>query len=246
MRTNIGACRRPPRCSLSPIVQEIPRPRTRLEGREVDRAATDPAGLSPMITTTSEKSSHCPSWPWPMDACTTADDPARRRRRPTRNAIANVTWMLMPIADVICRSSTPARMTMPVFVRCSHSRHDSHSDAEREHHEPRERVAHTRDVQVNEPVHPARPRDADRVPRTAGCRAAAVRGRRRVLVGDDHRDRDRDERRLPICPWFQRGKVLLQAEQPGGHRDEPRHDAHSERARPPHGPNPAPVIRCAC
>ena len=37
------------------------------------------------------------------------------------NAIANVHWMLIPIAEVICRSSTPARMTIPVRVFCSQS-----------------------------------------------------------------------------------------------------------------------------
>ena len=46
------------------------------------------------------------------------DDRAERgEREPTTNAIANVPWMLIPSAEVICRSSTPARITIPVFVR---------------------------------------------------------------------------------------------------------------------------------
>ena len=35
------------------------------------------------------------------------------------NAIANVSWMLIPIAETMSRSSTPARITMPVRVRLS-------------------------------------------------------------------------------------------------------------------------------
>ena len=38
---------------------------------------------------------------------------------PTTKAIANVSWMLMPIAETMSRSSTPARMTMPLRVLCS-------------------------------------------------------------------------------------------------------------------------------
>ena len=37
------------------------------------------------------------------------------------NAIAKVSWMLTPSAETIARSSTPARMTMPVRVRFSQS-----------------------------------------------------------------------------------------------------------------------------
>ena len=38
---------------------------------------------------------------------------------PTTKAIAKVSWMLMPIAETMSRSSTPARMTIPLRVRCS-------------------------------------------------------------------------------------------------------------------------------
>jgi hypothetical protein len=40
---------------------------------------------------------------------------------PTTKAIANVSWMLIPSAETIARSSTPARITMPVRVRFSQS-----------------------------------------------------------------------------------------------------------------------------
>ena len=43
--------------------------------------------------------------------------PKAASAEPTTNAIANVRWMLMPSAEVIWRSSTPARITMPVRVR---------------------------------------------------------------------------------------------------------------------------------
>ena len=38
---------------------------------------------------------------------------------PTKNAIRKTRWMLTPSAETIARSSTPARMTMPVRVRLS-------------------------------------------------------------------------------------------------------------------------------
>jgi hypothetical protein len=47
--------------------------------------------------------------------------PKAASAEPTTKAIAKVRWMLIPSADVIFWSSTPARMTMPVFVRYSQS-----------------------------------------------------------------------------------------------------------------------------
>ena len=47
--------------------------------------------------------------------------PKPARAAPTRNAIANVTWMFTPIAETICRSSTPARIVIPVRVLFSQS-----------------------------------------------------------------------------------------------------------------------------
>ena len=73
-----------------------------------------------MITTTSEFSSHWPSWPeatLPWEAPTTP--PKAASAEPTTKAIANVSWMLMPSAETMARSSTPARITMPVRVRFS-------------------------------------------------------------------------------------------------------------------------------
>ena len=51
---------------------------------------------------------------------------------PTRNASAKTNWMLRPSAEVICRSSTPARITIPVRVRWSQSQ------STMPRHEPRE------------------------------------------------------------------------------------------------------------
>jgi hypothetical protein len=81
-------------------------------------AAPPSEPIPPMITTTSEFRSHWPSWPGataPCDAPTTP--PKAARDEPTTNAIAKVSWMLTPRAEVIWRSSTPARITMPVRVR---------------------------------------------------------------------------------------------------------------------------------
>ena len=73
-----------------------------------------------MITTTSEFSSQLASTPGARlanDPPMTPPKPANAE--PTTNAIANVSWMLMPIAETMSRSSTPARMTIPVRVRFS-------------------------------------------------------------------------------------------------------------------------------
>ena len=43
--------------------------------------------------------------------------PKAARAEPTTNATAKTNWMFTPRADVMCWSSTPARMTMPMRVR---------------------------------------------------------------------------------------------------------------------------------
>ena len=76
--------------------------------------------MPPMITTTSELSSQMLSVPLATAVCDvpiTAPMPASAE--PTKNAIMNVRWMLTPSAATIARSSTPARITMPVRVRLS-------------------------------------------------------------------------------------------------------------------------------
>ena len=76
--------------------------------------------MPPMITTTSELSSQMPSVPLETAVCDvpiTAPMPASIE--PTKNAIMKTRCMLTPSAETIARSSTPARMTMPVRVRLS-------------------------------------------------------------------------------------------------------------------------------
>ena len=74
--------------------------------------------IPPMITTTSELRSHWPSWPEATAPCEAPTTPPKAASdEPTTNAIAKVSWMLTPSAEVICWSSTPARITMPVRVR---------------------------------------------------------------------------------------------------------------------------------
>ena len=78
--------------------------------------------MPPMITTTSELSRNCPSSPGasvPNEPPKPPPSPARKE--PTKNAIANVIWMLIPSACTIARSSTPARITIPVRVFLSQS-----------------------------------------------------------------------------------------------------------------------------
>ena len=76
--------------------------------------------MPPMITTMSEFSSQFASTPGARLANEPPITPPRPASpEPTANAIANVSWMLIPIAETMSRSSTPARMTMPVRVRLS-------------------------------------------------------------------------------------------------------------------------------
>jgi hypothetical protein len=74
--------------------------------------------MPPMITTTSEFRSQRPSWPEATPACEAKTTPPNAASaEPITNAIANVIWMLIPSAEVMSRSSTPARITIPVRVR---------------------------------------------------------------------------------------------------------------------------------
>ena len=76
----------------------------------------------PMITTTSECSSHWPSAPVATPANeATITPPIPARNDPTKNVTANTIPTLIPRARTIDWSATPARMTMPIRVRLSHS-----------------------------------------------------------------------------------------------------------------------------
>ena len=82
--------------------------------------------MPPMITTTSELSSQLESTPGARLANEPPiTPPSPASAEPTKNAIANVSWMLMPRALTICRSSTPARITIPVRVFLSQTHRPS-------------------------------------------------------------------------------------------------------------------------
>ena len=73
-----------------------------------------------MITTTREFTSALTSSPWPTEISEPPSTPPRpASAQPTVNAIAKISWMLTPSAETIWRSSTPARMIIPVRVRFS-------------------------------------------------------------------------------------------------------------------------------
>ena len=103
-------------------------------------------------------------------------------------------------------------------------------------------------MQVDEAIRPARPGDADGV--AAELLRAERNGARKVrdhLVGDDHGDRDRDERLPKILALVPAQKELLHTEAEDGdarHRDEPRHDPFERVHLAGRRTNPEPVIRC--
>ena len=192
--------------------------------------------MPPMITTTSELSSQTPSWPCEMLPCEVPTvAPSATSAAPTANAIANVTWMLIPSAEVICRSSTPGadhhaglRPIEPQPER------DPDRRPERQHHEPRQRVLDAPDVEVDEPARPPRPADADGVPAEGlGALGDVPREVGDHLVGDDQRDGDRDERLPEVLALVPAEKQLL-------HRQ-----AEDARSRPSPRAAAAPTPTCS-
>ena len=106
--------------------------------------------MPPMITTTSELSRNWPSRPGASVPNEPPKPPPRpARKEPTKNAIANVTWMLIPSACTMARSSTPARITIPVRVLFSQSQSsEPDPDREEEDEEAEDGVLDALDAQV--------------------------------------------------------------------------------------------------
>ena len=170
----------------------------------------------PTITTTSEFSSHCPSWPDAMFDCeaqTTA--PTAASAEPTTNAMREG-----PL-DV-----DPERRGHLLVVDAGADHHPGLGPVEPEPEpdaRPRRRSRASRGarastatparVQVDEPVGPARPGQVD------GVAAELLRPGRDVaremgddLVGDDHRDRDRDQRLAQLLTLVPAQERLLRDE----------------------------------
>ena len=90
--------------------------------------------------------------------------PSAASAEPTTKAIANVFWMLSPSAEVICAVVDARADDLPGPRAVEpEPEADPDQDAEREHDEPGERVVDVPDLQVDPPVGPARPREADGV-----------------------------------------------------------------------------------
>ena len=159
-----------------------------------------------MITTTSELSSHWPSAP----GATPANDapiapPIPARNAPTKNVMAKTTSMLMPSARTISWSSTPARMTMPMRVRLSHSHSNTPTtSAIAEHEQAAGGVALAEDLEEvgdrRRPDHPL------------GETAEAGQH----LIGEDHRDRHRDQGLAEILALVPAQEHLLDDEAEDG------------------------------
>ena len=128
--------------------------------------------------------------------------------------------MLTPSAEVICWSSTPARITMPVRVRWSQAqRHDAR---------PRGRGRGRRGARPSSRSRGAGASTSRSVQpgqvRLDGDPVVEVRDH---LVGEDHRDRDRDQRLAQLLALVPAEEDLLDDEADGAdhrHRDERRED----------------------
>ena len=198
----------------------------------------------PMITTTSELSSHWPSVP----VATPANEapitpPIPARNAPTKKVTAKTMPMLMPSARTIAWSATPARMTMPMRVRLSHSHSSTPTTrAMAEHEQPAGGVALAEDL--DEVGDGAGPRHR--------LREAAGAGEH--LVGEDHRDRQRDQRLAQLLALVPAQEHLVHHEPDdrGDRRaDEQRHDPRQhvdvvgrDVARPCRPSAAAPRWRC--
>ncbi len=132
--------------------------------------------------------------------------------------------MLTPSAETIARSSTPARMTMPVRVRLSQT-HSAKpiTSASAEDEEPRAGVGEAAYVEVDELV------DRAREGHVLGGAAARVHD---DLVGHDHRDRDRDQRLAQLLALIPAQQHLLhhEPEHAGDERGDAEHDEPVEQA----------------
>ena len=161
-----------------------------------------------MITTTSECSSHWPSAPVATPANeATITPPIPARNDPTKNVTANTMAMLMPRARTIDWSATPARITMPIRVRLSHS----HSKAPTT-------MAMAEDEQPAGGV--ALAEDLDEVGDAAGPRhrLGQAAGAGEHLVGEDHRDGQRDQRLAQLLALVP-AQEHLEDHQPDDRRD---------------------------
>ena len=121
-------------------------------------------------------------------------------------------------------------MTFPVLVLYSQSPEgDPDRDAEREHDETGERVVDVPDLQVDSALGPAGPRQADGVAATDldGSRPRKVRNH---LVGDDHGDRDREQRLTEILTLIPAEQRLLDDD--ADHGDDRGGDEHRQHPLP--------------
>src|SRR5215203_5377209 len=134
--------------------------------------------IPPMITTISELSRNEVSSPGPSEIIVPpSTPPSPASRAPRKNAAANTSCTLIPRAETMSRSSTPARTIFPKRVRLiSHHSPKPISSAEH-HHAAEEAEAHVaRQVDALGPVGG----------RLDVLRDAAEGGQH--LVGEDHRE----------------------------------------------------------
>ena len=82
-----------------------------------------------------------------------ADDPAEPgSAEPTTNAMGERRWMLIPIAETMSRSSTPARMTIPCASLQPEPERAADGEAEAQDDQARHRVLDAVDVEIDELV----------------------------------------------------------------------------------------------
>ena len=102
--------------------------------------------MPPMITTISAMSRYCVSLPLSTEIIVPpSTPPSPARNAPRKNAPAKTSWMLIPSAETICRSSTPARTIIPKRVRLITTQSASPTAiATSEHEDAEERIGERR------------------------------------------------------------------------------------------------------
>ena len=201
--------------------------------RSEPAAAPSSEPMPPTMTTTSEFKSHCASWPERDVALRGADRGPEGGERGAddegdREGLLDIEPERRGHLAVVDAGPDDHPRLRPVQPE---PEDDPDEDAEREHHEAGERVLDLPDLQVDQAFRPARPRDADGVA-AARLQHALAGEVCDHLVGDDHRDGDREQRLPQILALVPAEERLLDDEA------DDRDDCH----RHEHGEDPLPRV----
>ena len=185
--------------------------------------------MPPMITTISEMRRYWVSFALSTEIIVPPSTPPRpASMAPRKKAPAKTSWMLIPSAETICRSSTPARTIIPKRVRWIIAQRASPTAIATSRTKIRKKGYERSD---NGEVDALR-EDVGRRERLGDPAEVGER-----LVGDDDPDRDRDQRLSQVLPLVPAQEELLHdepdhadAERGDDERDDPVPEARLRRA----------------